>query len=117
MTRTFVRRPRPTEAVQLSWRTWNEVCEFLGDALTRHNPGGARTISGAGAADTCGEPGPEYITLTVRTMNGTLVPVRHGDWILPDGEPGTFYPCDPRVFARDYREITPEDAERLAGRT
>lgn len=106
MMQTFVRRPRATTAVQLRWSTWNDVCELLGDALVQHNPEGACTVTQAAVADTCGEPGPDYITLSVLTANGHVVPVRHGDWIIPDSEPGTFYPCAPDVFARDYVEAT-----------
>ncbi|MGW1736168.1 hypothetical protein [Streptomyces sp. NPDC001999] len=101
----YRRRPTETLAVQLRWSTWNEVAEFLGEALLRDNPGGAHTMSAVGAGDTCGEPGPEYIRLFVRTTHGNLVPVRHGDWILPDAEPGTFYPCAPEVFAATYELV------------
>lgn len=99
---TYVRCPRATPAVQLRWTQWNEVCELLGDALGEHKPNGAGKIPEGEAADTCGEEGPDFITVNVLTANGHVVPVRHGDWILPDSEPGTFYPCAPEVFARDY---------------
>lgn len=102
-------RPRTITAVQLSWRTWNEVCELLGDAFREVNPNGAQEITALAASDTCGEPGPTYITLNVRTVQGNVVPVVHGDWIIPDAAPGTFYPCTPAWFAERYEPVTDED--------
>jgi hypothetical protein len=101
----MVQRYRPIiadiEAVQLCWRNWNAVCELLGDAVSDQNP--ARQVTTY--ADPCGEPGPEYIELTVPTY-GRYGPnvTRHGDWILRliDGEPGRFSICTPEEFASIY---------------
>lgn len=103
-------RPVTITAVQLSWRTWNEVCELLGDALLAENPAGAHETTEHAASDTCGEDGPTYITLNVRTVQGNVVPVRHGDFIIPDREPGTFYPCAPAVFAERWEPVTQPEA-------
>lgn len=97
-------RKKPVEitAVQLRWTQWNDVCEFLGDALLAENPDGAREITDDEASDTCGEDGPTYIALDVRTVHGEIATVRHGDWIIPEKTPGRFYPCKPDVFAASY---------------
>lgn len=98
----FRKKPIEIEAVQLRWINWNEVCDLLGDALGAENPDGASTITEAEASDTCGEQGPDYIALNVRTVHGEIATVRHGDWIIPEAQPGRFYPCKPDVFAATY---------------
>ncbi|MFW3474419.1 hypothetical protein ACN24M_24675 [Streptomyces microflavus] len=102
----YRKRPVEIDAVQLRWTQWSEVCEFLGDALTAENSDGAWEIPAAEASDTCGEEGPNYIALNVRTAHGEIAIVRHGDWIIPEKEPGRFYPCKPDVFAATYEEVT-----------
>lgn len=103
----YRKKPVETEALQLRWTTWNEVCEFLGaDAFRDANPNGAREITADEASDTCGEPGPTYIAIDVRTIHGELATVRHGDWIIPDNKPGRFYPCKPDVFAATYDAVS-----------
>lgn len=99
-------RPVEIEAVQLCWRTWNEVCELLGEALLAENPNGAQETTALAVSDTCGEDGPSYITLNVRTVQGNVVPVRHGDFIIPEAAPGRFYPCAPAVFAERWAPVT-----------
>ena len=95
---------REIEAIQLRWATWNEVCDFLGDAFKGANPDGATYCDNP--VDSCGEPGPRYIQLNVITEQGSIVPVRHGEWIIKDKSPGRFYPCDPKVFAELYSPAT-----------
>lgn len=102
--------PIEITAVQLRWTRWNEVCELLGDALLAENPTGATEIPAAEAADTCGEDGPTYLALKVRTVHDELATVRHGDWIIPEAQHGRFYPCKPDVFAKTY-EPAADDAE------
>lgn len=106
-------KPVIITAVQLRWSKWNEVCELLGMALLAENPNGAREIGVDQVSDTCGEPGPQYISLLVRTMHGDLTPVRHGDWIILDGKPGTFYPCKPEIFSAKYEAV--DDPSSLLG--
>ncbi|MEV8048933.1 DUF6011 domain-containing protein [Streptomyces bacillaris] len=108
-------RKLPVEitAVQLRWSSWSLVCGLLGDALLAENPDGAYEIPEAEVADTCGEPGPDYIALKVRTAHDEIATVRHGDWIIPEAQPGRFYPCKPDVFAATYE---PTDAPKASGR-
>lgn len=93
----FRKKPVVIEAVQLTWRTWGDVCDFLGDAISPASP--ARFSDAP--SDACGELSP-YIELDVTTVHGDKATVRHGDWIIPDGKPGTFYPCKPDIFAATY---------------
>lgn len=99
----YRKKPVIIEAVQLCWRTWNEVCDFTGDTVSEDNPG--YYIGPEEVSDTCGEPGPEYIALDVTTTHGDTATVRHGDWIIPDSKPGTFYPVKPDVFAQTYDPV------------
>ncbi|NED31101.1 hypothetical protein [Streptomyces sp. SID8499] len=99
----YRKKPVEIEAVQLCWTQWNEVCELLGDALTAENPDGAFEIPAEEVSDTCGEEGPNYIGLYVRTVHGEIAIVRHGDWIVPEKQPGRFYPVKPDVFAPPTR--------------
>ena len=98
----YRKKPLEIEAVQLRWTTWPEVCALLGDALIAENPTGAWAIPVDEVTDTCGESGPEYIALAVRTIHGERAIVRHGDWIIPESQPGLFYPCKPDIFAAAY---------------
>ena len=81
------------EAVQLNWKNWSEVCDFLGSIITDANP--ARAVPTY--SDKCGEVGSDYIELTIP---GPKI-VRHGDWIIK-GINGEFYPCKPDIFAGTY---------------
>ncbi len=101
----FRKKPVIIEAVQLRWAQWDEVCALLGDALLSENPDGATTIGAAEASDMCNENGPQYIQLLVRTAHGDIAVVRHGDWIIPEKQPGRFYPCKPDVFALTYEPV------------
>jgi hypothetical protein len=94
----FRKKPVEIEAVQLCWKTWNEVCEFLGDIISERNPG--REIPESEVSDTCGEQGPMFIALTIPTLEGDHV-AKHGDWIIR-GIKGEFYPCKPDIFAATY---------------
>lgn len=97
---TYRKKPVEIEAIQLNWRNWNAVCDFLGGAISPENP--AREIGPDEVSDTCGERGPTYIAITVTTLHGEPAIVRHGDWIIPEPMPGRFYPCKPDVFAATY---------------
>jgi len=77
---------------------------MLGPALLAENPSGAMTIPREEASDTCDEVSP-YIALNVRTAHGDVAIVRHGDWIIPEKDPGRFYPCKPDVFAATYDPV------------
>jgi hypothetical protein len=92
----YRKKPVEIEAIQLNWKNWNDVCDFLGDIISEENP--ARNATGY--SDTCGEPGPEYIELTIPTLEGDHI-ARHGDYIIK-GIKGEFYLCKPDVFKKSY---------------
>jgi hypothetical protein len=49
------------------------------------------------------EKNPDWLILT--TVHGDEAPARKGDWVIPDGKPGTFYPCKPDIFEKTYDAI------------
>jgi len=107
----FRKKPVVIEAVQLRWTQWSEVCDLLGAAFLAENPGGAIPLTADEASDTCGEAGPNYIAVRVRTAHGDIAVVRHGDWVIPEREPGRFYPCKPDIFAATYEPVEDEGAK------
>lgn len=103
---TYRSRPVEIQAVQLCWRNWSDVCEFLGEIVSPENPGRNSEMY----SDTCGEESGNYIELTIPTLEGDML-ARHGDWIIR-GLKGEFYPCKPDVFASKYdRVLDPSPAE------
>ena len=91
----FRKKPVVIDAVQLSWKTWSEVCEFVGDDVSPDNP--ARNV--ATFSETCGEQEP-FIELTIPTLEGDHV-AKHGDWIIR-GVNNELYPCKPDIFRKTY---------------
>lgn len=98
----YRKKPVVIEAVQLNWKNWGAVCEFLGTIISEDNPG--RSVDGF--SDHCGEMAGPYIELTIPTLEGDHI-ARHGDWIIK-GVKGEFYPCKPDIFAATYEPV--EDA-------
>jgi len=95
----YRKKPVVIEAVQLRWSTWGEVCDFLEGIVNPDNPArGVKTFS-----DTCGETGPEYIELTIPTLEGNHI-AKHGDYIIK-GVQGEFYPCKPDIFEATYEQV------------
>lgn len=43
--------------------------------------------------------------LRVTTIHGEEAIVRLGDWVIADGEPGTYYPCKPGIFEATYEPV------------
>lgn len=94
----FRKKPVVIEAVQLNWKNWGTVCDFLGDVIGPHNPG--RDVPEF--SDACGEVGP-FIELTIPTLEGDHT-ARHGDFIIR-GVKGEFYPCKPDIFEATYEPV------------
>jgi hypothetical protein len=44
--------------------------------------------------------------LILTTVHGDPAPCRINDWVIPDGKPGTFYPCKPDIFEATYEPVT-----------
>jgi hypothetical protein len=94
----FRKKPVVIEAVQINWKNWGEVCDFLGGIINPENPG--RDVSEF--SDSCGEAAP-FIELTIPTLEGDHT-ARHGDWIIK-GVKGEFYPCKPDIFEATYERV------------
>lgn len=106
MAAKFRKKPIEIEAVQLTWANWSEVCEFIGEGTLTDAPGGPHAAMSDECSDPCGEGvDGKFIVLYLFTMHGDLTTFRHGDWIIPDGKPGTFYPCKPEIFAATYEPV------------
>ncbi len=95
----YRKKPVVIEAVQLCWKNWGELCDFVGDIINENNPGRYTDAY----SSTCGEPGPEYIELDIPTLEGTHL-AKHGDFIIK-GVHGEFYPCKPDIFAETYELV------------
>ena len=80
----YRKRPVVTEAMQ-----------WTGDNLDA-----IRNWAGTDAVRGPTEQSPNQLTLT--TIHGDPTPVRIGDWILPEPQPGRFYPCQAGVFEQLY---------------
>lgn len=93
----YRKKPVVIEAVQLRWSTWGD--DLLTGIISADNPG--RMVSTY--SDTCGELGPEYIEITIPTLEGPMI-ARHGDWIIK-GVKGEIYPCKPDIFAATYEPV------------
>lgn len=97
----YRKKPIIIDAVQLLWKNWPAVCEFLATSVKGIS---AKNIAREEASDMCGEEG-QAMSLEVQTTHGEIAVVRHGDWIIPDSKPGTFYPCKPDIFEKTYEPI------------
>lgn len=93
------KKPVEVEAVQLSWKTWNELADFIGDNSNIFSHPDYTAYESEGYSDTCGET-PPFIEMAIPTLEGTMI-ARHGDWIIR-GVKGEFYPCKPEVFNATY---------------
>lgn len=89
--RRYERKPTRIEAVQWTGKNLDEIREAFGEegiyAPTELNPD----------------------CLIITTMHGDATPCRVGDWVIPDGNPKTFYPCKDAVFKATY-ELVKDDA-------
>lgn len=83
----YRKKPIEIEAVQfLGFDVNGEECErFLGNSFETHLPNRNEIV--------------------VRTVHGEEAVIRVGDWIIPDGKPGTFYPCKPDIFVATYEPV------------
>lgn len=100
----FRKKPVVIEAIQLNYKNWGDIYPFIGGPESSAPVG--YHIPWSEASDTCGESDPHgALALDVITTHGETAVVRHGDWIIPDSKPGTFYPCKPDVFEKTYEPI------------
>ncbi|MFK0124913.1 hypothetical protein ACIQSP_16550 [Streptomyces nigra] len=86
----FRKKPVEIEAIQFTGDNVDEIWDAFG----------AAGIYGPT------EKNPDHLILT--TVHGDEAPARPGDWVIPDGKPGTFYPCKPDIFAATYEPVNEE---------
>ncbi len=110
----YRKKPVEVEAVQVSWKTWDDVCGFIEAHGCTNRPPATDDLPPEEASDTLGETGHEnlagktvsgYIRFELPTTPGEMAVFRHGDWVLPDSRPGTFYPVKPDVFEATYEPV------------
>lgn len=82
----YRKKPVEIEAVQLTWQTWNEVCELIGEF-----PSGMRRVY------------LERIGLLIPTLEGAMR-ANQDDWIIR-GVNGELYPCKPDIFEKTYEKV------------
>ena len=86
----YRKKPVVIEAVQLTWNTWGEICEFVG--VGRLEDGKPE-----------GEMEGEMIRLKIPTLEGLMI-AGENDWIIK-GVTGEFYPCKPDIFEQTYEPV------------
>lgn len=101
--RRYRKRPVEVEAVELTWGTWSEVCEFVGED---------RGFQGVWVHPTnslifsTGDPlrgvplGQQRMGLLIHTLEGDMLAIE-GDMIVK-GVKGEVYPVKPDIFAETY---------------
>lgn len=99
--RRYRKKPVVIEAMQLSWETWNEMCEFA--PVGKDGCRGVWMDDEGRWSDT--QIG-DRLGLVIPTLEGYLV-ASEGDYIIK-GVAGEFYPCKPDIFEQTY-----EPAEEL----
>lgn len=98
--KTYRKKPVQIQALQLSWGTWNEMCDFapVGDV------NGCRGVYVDDDGNWSDDPD---VTATL----GLLIPTLEGEMLAVDGDyiirgiQGEFYPCKPDIFEASYEEV------------
>ena len=91
--------PIKVDAVQLTWATWDEICEFVPKPWF---------VRGCYLGDN-GQPLPEgqtsfRIGLILKTLESNEFVASQGDFIIK-GINGEFYACKPDIFAKTYKRV------------
>jgi len=98
----YRKKPVEIEAVQLTWETWNEVCDFVGEF-----PEGMQGVYVHPENNDDYSPDYDYsrsrIGLTIPTLEGVMLAVEN-DFIIR-GIQGELYPCKPDIFLESYDEV------------
>ena len=101
----YRKKPVEIDAVQLTWPTWSDVCEFVG-AFPEGMKGVYVDEDGKAREDFPGDqPNGDVarIGLLIPTLEGTMLAVQD-DWIIR-GVQGELYPCKPDIFAATYEAV------------
>lgn len=95
----YRKRPLEIEAIQIQPDNWSDIVAFL-------EAHGGKAPPGPEGAE-------ELVEIGLTTAHGDVAFFRVGDWIVPEAEPGRFYPIKPDVFERTYDELGPYDEAHL----
>ncbi|MHB9144713.1 MAG: hypothetical protein ACYC5Y_05180 [Symbiobacteriia bacterium] len=99
----FRKLPVIIDAIQLTWGTWNDVCDFV----SKEAFGGGVYLDDETGAELPEGRTSNTMGLKIKTLEGTML-ARQGDYIIR-GVNGEFYPCKPDIFERTYEPAeTPE---------
>ena len=101
----FRKKPVTIEAVQVTWKNWGELCDFMGEIINEKNPG-----RHGEASETCDEEAP-YINITIPTPEGDVVAL-HGDWVAKgySSKLGThFWPIKPDYMRENYEQVSEQE--------
>lgn len=100
----FRKKPVVIDAVQLLWRNWSDICDFVPrpwfergvflDDVTKAPLPEGRTSNTIGML---------LNTLESDKVTGALL-ATEGDWIIR-GVNGEFYPCKPDIFEKTYDPV------------
>jgi hypothetical protein len=96
----YRKKPVEIDAVQLTWPTWSDVCEFVG-AFPEGMKGVYVDEDGKAREDFPGDVA--RIGLLIPTLEGTMLAIQD-DWIIR-GVQGELYPCKPDIFAATYEAV------------
>ena len=94
----YRKKPVVVEAVQLTWGTWSEVCDFITLPWGEDGVHGVYTEDGVRTDD-----GHDKIGLNIPTLEGNMLAVEN-DYIIK-GVNGEFYPCKPDIFEKTYEKV------------
>jgi hypothetical protein len=106
----FRKKPVEIEAVQLSWLTWNEVCDLVGEF-----PEGMKGVyvrPGTTTYSATLQDQNDEIGLLIPTLEGTML-AKQGDWVIK-GVKGEIYPCKPDIFDLTYEPVTENDRPEIS---
>lgn len=99
----YRKKPVVIEAVQLTWQTWSEVCEFVGvGSMSEGKPEGCYVLPDGSRTDENQGDG-SVIGLQIPTLEGVML-ATESDWIIR-GVQGELYPCKPEIFEATYEAV------------
>lgn len=95
----YRKKPVVIEAIQLDWRTWNEICDFV----SKEAFGGGVFLDDTTFTELPEGQVSNTMGLRINTLEGVVL-ARQGDYIIK-GVNGEFYPCKPDIFEKTYEHV------------
>ena len=96
----YRKKPCVIDAIQLTWQTWQQVCDFVSkEAFVR----GVWVNNETSAYSDNKKDRYDRIGLIIHTLEGEHLAVQ-GDYIIK-GVNGEFYPCKPEIFEKTYEKV------------